>query len=49
MAWMEDTDKALPERKGVYTYADYEKLPEGAPHQLIGGDVVKEPSPRVCC
>lgn len=28
-----------------YTYADYEKLPEGAPYQLIGGDLVKEPSP----
>lgn len=28
-----------------YTYADYEKLPEGAPYQLIGGDLIKEPSP----
>ncbi|MDZ4384474.1 MAG: Uma2 family endonuclease, partial [Nitrospirota bacterium] len=36
---------ALPERKRVYTYADYEKLPEGAPYQLIGGDLIKEPSP----
>ena len=36
---------ALPQRKGVYTYADYEKLPEGAPYQLIGGDLIKEPSP----
>jgi len=28
-----------------YTYADYQKLPEGAPYQLIGGDLVKEPAP----
>src|SRR3989337_48073 len=36
---------ASPEIKRIYTYADYEKLPEGAPYQLIGGDLVKEPSP----
>ena len=36
---------ALPERKRDYTYADYEKLPEGAPYQLIGGNLVKEPAP----
>jgi len=36
---------ALPQRKKVYTYADYEKLPEGAPYQLIGGNLVKEPAP----
>ena len=36
---------ALPAGKKHYTYADYEKLPEGAPYQLIGGDLVKEPSP----
>ena len=36
---------ALSQRKRVYTYADYEKLPEGAPYQLIGGDLIKEPSP----
>ena len=36
---------ALPERKRVYTYADYEKLPEGAPYQLIVGNLVKEPAP----
>ena len=36
---------ALPQRKRIYTYADYEKLPEGAPYQLIGGELVKEPSP----
>lgn len=31
--------------KHTYTYADYEKLPEGAPYQLIGGELVKSPSP----
>lgn len=36
---------ALPASKKQYTYADYEKLPEGAPYQLIGGDLIKEPSP----
>ena len=36
---------ALPSSKKVYTYADYEKLPEGAPYQLIGGELIKEPSP----
>ena len=29
------------------TYADYAKLPEGAPYQLIGGQLVHEPSPTV--
>jgi Uma2 family endonuclease len=33
--------------KKKYTYADYEKLPEGAPYQLIGGELVKSPSPTV--
>ena len=36
---------ALLQEKKVYTYADYEKLPEGAPYQLIGGCLVKEPAP----
>ncbi len=31
--------------KHTYTYDDYEKLPEGAPYQLIGGELVKSPSP----
>ena len=31
--------------KGNYTYEDYEKLPEGAPYQLIGGKLVITPSP----
>jgi Uma2 family endonuclease len=28
-----------------YTVADYERLPEGAPYQLIGGELVMSPSP----
>ncbi len=31
--------------KKQYTYADYEKLPEGAPYQLIGGELIMTPSP----
>ena len=33
--------------KKKHTFADYAKLPEGAPYQLIGGDLVKSPSPTV--
>ncbi len=29
------------------TSADYIKLPEGVPYQLVGGQLVKEPSPTV--
>ncbi|KYH33898.1 Uma2 family endonuclease [Neomoorella mulderi] len=29
----------------VYTYDDYCRLPEGAPYQLIGGELVLTPSP----
>ncbi len=31
--------------KESYTYEDYAKLPEGAPYQLIGGELVMTPSP----
>jgi len=31
--------------KENYTYEDYSKLPEGAPYQLIGGNLVMTPSP----
>ena len=31
--------------KKVYTYEDYAQLPEGAPYQLIGGELVMSPSP----
>ncbi len=34
----------LEKSKKVYTYQDYEKLPEGAPYQLIGGQLIKTPS-----
>ena len=30
-----------------YTYADYAKLPEGAPYQLIEGKLVMSPSPTI--
>ena len=33
------------EKKKAYTYKDYERLPEGAPYQLIGGELVMTPSP----
>lgn len=33
------------EKKKTYTYKDYERLPEGAPYQLIGGELVMTPSP----
>jgi Uma2 family endonuclease len=29
-----------------YTVADYERLPEGAPYQLIGGELIMSPSPE---
>ncbi|RPF47008.1 Uma2 family endonuclease [Thermodesulfitimonas autotrophica] len=29
----------------TYTYADYRQLPEGAPYQLIGGELVLTPAP----
>ena len=35
---------AIPEKKN-YTYDDYSKLPEGAPYQLIGGQLIMTPSP----
>ena len=35
----------IKEKKKIYTYADYENLPEGAPYQLIGGNLVMTPAP----
>ena len=32
-------------QKGQYTYADYAELPEGAPCELIAGDLAMAPSP----
>ena len=34
----------IPEKK-TYTYTDYARLPEGAPYQLIGGQLIMTPSP----
>ncbi|MFZ3091562.1 MAG: Uma2 family endonuclease [Nitrospirota bacterium] len=33
------------EKKKTYTFEDYERLPEGAPYQLIGGELIMTPSP----
>ena len=35
---------AIPKKK-KYTYEDYAKLPEGAPYQLIGGELIITPAP----
>lgn len=35
---------AVPKKK-KYTYEDYAKLPEGAPYQLIGGELIITPAP----
>lgn len=35
----------LEKEKMKKTYKDYEQLPEGAPYQLIGGELVMTPSP----
>ncbi len=36
--------KTIPEKQS-YTYKDYASLPEGAPYQLIGGQLIMTPSP----
>ena len=41
---MEIMLKTIPEKQS-YTYEDYAKLPEGAPYQLIGGQLILTPSP----
>jgi Uma2 family endonuclease len=35
----------IPTTKKVFTYEDYEKLPEGAPYQLITGELIMIPAP----
>ncbi len=35
----------LEKTRKRYTYEDYSRLPEGAPYQLIGGELVIRPSP----
>ena len=39
------TTAVAEKAKKQYTYEDYEKLPEGAPYQLIGGELIMTPSP----
>jgi len=39
------TSTTMERTKRRYTYEDYAKLPEGAPYQLIGGELVMTPSP----
>ena len=34
----------LSTKKKRYTYKDYQELPEGAPYQLINGDLVMTPA-----
>lgn len=34
-----------PPEKETYTHADYARLPEGAPYELIGGNLVMAPAP----
>lgn len=41
----EDMATLTLDKKNQHTYADYEKLPEGAPYQLIGGELIMTPSP----
>lgn len=38
-------EAVLEKTKKQYTYEDYEKLPEGAPYQLIGVELIMTPSP----
>lgn len=42
---MKKSKTISPPKKKFYTYEDYAKLPEGAPYQLIGGQLVMSPSP----
>jgi Uma2 family endonuclease len=44
---MKDEMSMVETGKKKFTYADYAKLPEGAPYQLIGGELVKSPAPTV--
>ncbi len=43
---MQVADVQIPEKER-YTYADYARLPEGAPYQLIHGELVMSPAPSV--
>ena len=37
----------IQEKKKIYTYSDYAKLEEGAPYQLIEGELIISPAPRI--
>jgi Uma2 family endonuclease len=39
--------EAASAREKLFTYADYRALPEGAPYQLIGGELVMTPAPSI--
>ena len=39
------TIENILQEKEQYTYKDYAKLPEGAPYQLIRGELIMTPSP----
>ncbi|MCL6559330.1 MAG: Uma2 family endonuclease [Firmicutes bacterium] len=39
------SEQAEEKSRKFYTYEDYRKLPEGAPYQLIGGELVLTPAP----
>lgn len=39
------SSRGLGEQEAACTYEDYRKLPEGAPYQLIGGELVLTPAP----
>ncbi len=41
------TPEVAPAGEKIYTHADYQNLPEGAPYQLIGGELVMTPAPSV--
>ena len=41
---METAELPIPQKER-YTYADYAQLPEGAPYELIHGDLLMSPSP----
>lgn len=42
-----DRPEVTPPDQDRYTYEDYQKLPEGAPYELLHGHLVLSPSPSV--
>ena len=42
----DDWKNEVPFKK-TYTIADYDKLPEGAPFQFMGGKLIRTPAPEV--